>query len=153
MQKPTADVVLIALTPPAKVGLYIDKNLYKSYILHEQISESLSPLFEELFAEYEIKNILYAKGPGSFMAIKISYIFLKTLSIAKNIDIYAVEGFEFNKNSPIKANGNNYFHKRDGKIEIGFLDDSRLREFELPESFEITKYSKEIEPLYVLPPI
>ena len=39
------------------------------------------------------------------MAIKVAYIFLKTISITRSIDLYACEGFEFNQNSPIKALG------------------------------------------------
>ena len=39
------------------------------------------------------------------MAIKVAYLFLKTISISKNIELESCSGFEFNKNSPIKALG------------------------------------------------
>ena len=38
------------------------------------------------------------------MAIKVVYIFKNNL-ITKNIEFKAIDGFEFNENSPIKAFG------------------------------------------------
>ncbi|XPV52291.1 MAG: hypothetical protein ACNI3H_07725 [Halarcobacter ebronensis] len=56
------------------------------------------------------------------MAIKVAYIFLKTLRITKNIPLYASNGFNFNNNSPIKALGKKYFIKEDDIIKVDFLD-------------------------------
>ena len=35
----------------------------------------LPEVFADLLNEYEIKSVTYANGPGSFMAIKMSYLF------------------------------------------------------------------------------
>ena len=43
----------------------------------DQTSEALPLLFESILKEYDPKRLFFARGPGSFMAIKITYIFFK----------------------------------------------------------------------------
>ncbi len=88
------------------------------------------------------------------MAIKVSYIFLRTLSITLNVPLYATEGFTFNNNQPIKATGALYFMKKDGKITTKKLDvPSNTIHFNLPLRLEPTSFDKNVEPLYVLPAV
>ena len=84
------------------------------------------------------------------MAIKVTYIFLRTLSIVHNIPLLATEGFTFNDNHPIKATGALYFMKKDGKIITKKITAPQtLKDFILPHTLEPTQFSQEIEPLYV----
>jgi len=87
------------------------------------------------------------------MAIKITYIFLRTLNITKNIELFASDGFNFNSNSPIKAMRKMYFVKKDGKIGTEFFDEEIVTEFVLPQSLEEKNFTKDIEPLYILPAV
>ncbi len=87
------------------------------------------------------------------MAIKITYIFLRTLSITKNIELFACDGFGFNNNSPIKAMRKMYFVKKNGTISTQFFEKEPSCEFVLPETIELEKFSKDIEPLYILPAV
>ncbi len=88
------------------------------------------------------------------MAIKLSYIFLRTLSITKNIPLFAAEGFCFNNNQPIKATGALYFLKKDGKILTEKMDPSIAHgDFVLPQRLEKALFTKETAPLYVLPAV
>ena len=87
------------------------------------------------------------------MAIKITYLFLRTIQIASNIPLYACDGFEFNKNGVIKAVGNLYFIKEDGKIFTKIFKQAPEVEFELPTMLERSKFCDECEPLYYLPAI
>ena len=103
MHKKDVDLVVLALSSPIMVGVYEDKKLIDSVVTEEKSSEVLPTIYEELDLKYEIKNLFYAKGPGSFMAIKVAYIFLKSLSILKNIPLRATDAFFFNENQPIKA--------------------------------------------------
>ena len=87
------------------------------------------------------------------MAIKITYIFLRTLGITKNIELFASDGFNFNSNRPIKAMRKMYFVKKDGKIETKFFEDELANKFILPKTIEIENFSKDIEPIYILPAV
>ncbi len=87
------------------------------------------------------------------MAIKISYLFLKTLSISKNLQLFATDGFEFNENSPIKAVGTLYFIKKNGRITTQKIDDikSKIKLFNLPQKLDINIFTSDNKPLYILP--
>ncbi len=89
------------------------------------------------------------------MAIKISYIFLKTLSIVKDIPLFAADAFVFNGETPIKAVGKLYFVKENGIIRTKKLDlnNKELSPLNLPLILDKTLFSKETEPLYILPAV
>jgi hypothetical protein len=148
LQKPFVDVVVIPISKPMKVGVYIDKKLSEIIEKDGMTSDVLPEIFDDILKRYEVKNIIYAKGPGSFMAIKLSYVFFKTLEIAKNIELWAVDGFYFNFNSPIKAVGNSFFVKKDDIITL----EKNLKEgeFSLPKVLNFEDFSKDSAPLYVL---
>jgi tRNA A37 threonylcarbamoyladenosine modification protein TsaB len=147
------DICLIAIESPILIGIYQNNNLIKTIKSDDLASEFIPIIFESLFKNYEIQNILFANGPGSFMAIKISYIFLKTISILKNIKIWSADGFFFNQNSPIKAFNNHYFKKLENQIKIVKLENPKIEIFNLPNKFDIKLYSKNIEPIYILPAV
>ncbi len=142
-------VVVVALSLPLKIGLYNEKNqCVKTFELHEHTSESLPSFFETLLKEYEILRLIYAKGPGSFMAIKVSYLFLKTLSIIKNIPLLATDAFYFNNNTPIKAVGKLCFVKIAGEIETKVFDEVPNNQFELPQELILEDFSDDSLPYY-----
>jgi len=69
------DILLIALSSPILIGVYENRQLIDSIESKEKSSDVLPLLFDELLKKYEVQNLFYANGPGSFMAIKIAYIF------------------------------------------------------------------------------
>lgn len=88
------------------------------------------------------------------MAIKVSYVFLKSFSIAKDIDFKAVDGFYFNNNSPIKALGKTYFIKEGNNIILDtILPKKEEGEFFLPTILNDKDFTQENLPLYILPAI
>ena len=111
-------------------------------------------MFDEILQKYTINALYYAKGPGSFMAIKVTYIFLRTLGISHNVPLFATEGFTFNDNNPIKATGALYFMKKDGKILTKKVT-MPLEQlgFSLPNILEPALFTDDVEPLYVLPAV
>ncbi len=147
------DVLTISLTSPLRVGIYQDSKLIEEYCQVEQTSEMLPIIFDKILQKYKIKNLFFANGPGSFMAIKISYIFLKTLSISLGVELYGADGFVFNQNRPIRAMRKVYFIKKDDKIETKMINEEVEQSFELPRLLDIGIFSKECEPLYVLPAV
>ena len=151
MQKSLVDIVAIPISNPLKVGIYKDKKLIEVIEKEGKTSEILPIIFDELLKNYNIEHIIYSKGPGSYMAIKLSYIFFKTLEITKNIIFLAADGFYFNNNRPIKAVGNSFFVKKEGIITIE--KNLKAGEFFLPKKLNLADFSKDTSPLYVLNPV
>ena len=102
-------VLVISIANPIKVGIYKDDLLIETITKNGKTSDILPSIFQEILNNHKITKILYVNGPGSYMAIKVAYIFLKTLSITNDIIFESSDGFEFNDNTPIKALGKKYF--------------------------------------------
>jgi tRNA A37 threonylcarbamoyladenosine modification protein TsaB len=142
------DVLLIALSSPIQIGIYENNHLVKKILSEEKSSEILPILYKEIFDSYEVEKLLYANGPGSFMAIKVAYIFLKSLSIMKNIPLFATDAFYFNKNEPIKAIGKLYFVKIASEIKTQKLEKVPEVNFILPDVLDYKEFSTQTLPLY-----
>ena len=155
MTKDKVEVLTLALGSPLKVGVYKDSKLIKSYIKDEKTSDILPTVFKEILDEFDLSAIYMANGPGSFMAIKVSFVFLKTISITKKIPLFGCDGFFFNQNSPIKAVGNRFFMKKNGTILAKIFDGNKedIKPFELPPFLDKTIFKEDVEPLYVLPAV
>jgi tRNA A37 threonylcarbamoyladenosine modification protein TsaB len=153
--KKNVTILVISISTPILVGIYEKNILIQTIKNNGKTSDILPQIFHALLNSYDIEKILYVNGPGSFMAIKVAYIFLKTLSITKNILLVSCDGFEFNNTTPIKALAKKYFFKdKNGKIYIDSLDDNDiLNPFELPKTIENIIYSKECLPNYNLPAV
>lgn len=142
------DVVLIALSSPIQIGIYEDSKLADSIISEEKSSEILPAIYKDILEKYEVQRLFYANGPGSFMAIKVAYIFLKSLSILRNIPLFATDAFYFNENQPIKAIGKLYFVKISSEIKTEKLTEVPSMNFKLPKVLQYNHFSKETAPLY-----
>ncbi len=88
------------------------------------------------------------------MAIKATYIFLKTLSIANDIPLLATDGFQFNNNQPIKATGVLYFIKKDGIISAQKINaNNKELNLDLPNNLDREIFHNDTKPLYILPAV
>jgi tRNA A37 threonylcarbamoyladenosine modification protein TsaB len=152
--KPVVDIFVISLATPILVGIYKDNQLLCTKSKEGRTSEVLPEIFLDILDEYNAKHIIYVNGPGSYMAIKIAYIFLKTIAIAHNIELYSCSGFDTNDNTPIKALGNKYFvqDKKDISIRVLTQNDI-LKKFVLPQHLDFTQYSINSLPNYHLPAV
>lgn len=148
MHKRYIDVVVVALNAPICIGLYEEGCLFDTLKYNEHTSEVLPTVIAQLDREYKIENIFYAKGPGSFMSIKIAYIFLKSFSAIKNIPFFATDAFYFNGNSPIKAVGKLHFVKIDNNIQTIKLDSTQSHEFRLPKILQKNDFDTQTSPQY-----
>jgi len=142
------DVCVIALTSPVLVGIYEEETLLQTIKSSEKSSDVLPEIFKEILEQYDIERIFYANGPGSFMAIKVAYIFLKSLSVLKNIPLYGTDAFYFNDNMPIKAIGKLYFVKIASEIKTEKFQEHVEAVFRLPQTLEVVSFSKNATPLY-----
>jgi len=136
-----------------QIGVYEEGKLIRKYITPKQTSEELPLIFKNILDEFTCKRIFFARGPGSFMAIKITYVFLRTLSIAKGIKLFATDGFYFNDNKPIKAMRKMYFVKNKEEITTKIFYEEQNNPFALPNILKPENFNKEIEPLYILPAV
>ncbi len=146
----SVDILLIALSSPIQIGIYENKKLIDTIVSNEKSSDILPIIFEHIFKKYEVKNLLYANGPGSFMAIKVAYIFLKSISILKNIPLFATDAFYFNNNQPIKAIGKLYFVKISSEIKTQKLETVPEMKFTLLDVLDYNEFSKISTPLYCI---
>ena len=148
------EVLVISISNPLLIGIYENEKLIDQYKSEGKTSDLLPTLFNELLEKYDIQRLNYVNTPGSYMAIKVSYVFLKTISITKNIEFRAIDGFEFNENSPIKALGKKYFIKDGNDIKVDFLEkDSIIHDFKLPECINKINFNKQTLPIYNLPAV
>jgi tRNA A37 threonylcarbamoyladenosine modification protein TsaB len=151
--KSKINLIILTIGKKPLIGLYNykDNNLVEIIAITEQLSEGLPLAFKDIDQKYQIEKIAFVNGPGSFMAIKIGYIFLRTFEIVRqNIELLGNDGFYFNNNMPIKAINNLWFIKENSSIEIKKLDNIYESEFILPKIFKYSEYSKNIEPIYIL---
>ena len=144
----SVDVLLVTLSSPIQIGIYESQKLIDTIVSDEKSSDVLPLIFEKLLKEYDIKALYYANGPGSFMAIKVAYIFLKSLSIMKKIPLYATDAFKFNNNKPIKAIGKLCFVKISSEIITQKLETTPSMEFKLPDVLDYSEFSTTVTPLY-----
>ena len=148
------EVLVISISNPLLIGIYENEVLIKEYKVEGKTSDVIPSLFQEILKKYDIKRLNYVNSPGSYMAIKVAYIFLKTISIVNKIEFRACYGFEFNDNSPIKALGKKYFINENNKIKVDFLEkDSIIRDFKLPININIINFNKQTLPEYNLPAV
>lgn len=118
-------------------------------ISDKKSDESLIEILNELTNEQklQISKIIYANGPGSFMGTKVSYIILKTFSMVKECEFYAISGFELNGNGAIKANKALSFAKIGDEI---LLQKAEPKEFELPLNLDVLNLNLDTLPNYVI---
>jgi tRNA A37 threonylcarbamoyladenosine modification protein TsaB len=148
MPKKRVDILVVALNSPIRVGIYENNKLLKEIESFEKSSDVLASIFAEILEEYELKALFYANGPGSFMAIKVAYIFLKSLSVLKKVPLYARDAFYFNGNRPIKALGKLCFVKIADNIQTQKFDTVPEVCFELPKELDYSEFSNIAAPLY-----
>lgn len=154
------DVILICISNPIIIGIYLNGDLIDTIKKDGKMSDILSAIFENLMQKYNINNILYTNSPGNFLSIKLAYIYLKTISITKNINIKAVDGFFFNKNKPIKGIMGKFFIKKpkcennEERIILTSLEDYiDNANFTLVDKIDMQDFNDSIEPLYIAPAV
>lgn len=129
------------------IGIYQDDKLVKSIESEEKASEFVSKILKILLKEFSFDELIYVNGPGSYMGIKISYVSLRTLSIVKNIPLFAISAFELNNNQPIAAHKNMCFVKKEDEI---ILEENTAGEFFLPPNLSKLNKKDDNLPFYFL---
>ena len=150
---PKVTLLIVPIASPLLVGVYENDMLIKEMHSDKKTSESLLPMIEECLGNYTISKIIYSRGPGSYMAIKLTYIMLKTIEITRGIKCFGCSGFELNNNQPIKAIGNLYFIKEKETIITKKYEQPVCTNFVLPQSIHDLEIDEESTPEYNLPAV
>ncbi len=147
------EIVVISIASPLLLGVYRDGELIETIETKEKTSDILLKLLSELSDKYNYKRVIYTSGPGSYMAIKLTYITLRTLEILNNISFDACEAFTLNGNKPIKAMGKLYFVKENNTIITKKFDGVLEQRFALPSMLSEVTILENNKPLYILPAV
>ena len=155
MQNPSHkfQLLVISIASPLLVGVYREGELIERISSDKKTSEVLLPVIAELMERYPIESIIYTRGPGSYMAIKLTYIMLKTIEIVRDIPCYGCSAFMLNGGQPIKAIGNLYFIKEKETIMTKKYEQPPKTEFTLPQRIHDLELDGESTPEYVLPAV
>ncbi len=146
----SVDVLLVALSSPIQIGIYENGSLIDTITSDKKSSDILPLIYSNILDKYSVNRLFYANGPGSFMAIKVAYIFLKSISVLKNIPLYATDAFKFNKNTPIKAIGKLCFVKISSEIKTQKLEIVPEANFTLPDVLDYNEFTTNTTPLYMI---
>lgn len=152
--------MLISLGERVLLGVYQNNFLCTSYTSKSKTSEALVEVFSQLFKDFKnptlpaIKGVYYAKGPGSFTSLKLTHVFLHTLALIHDFELYSTTGFDFNDNTPILAYANKYFVSKERESLSDFKDlKITPKDFMLPPFLEKDKFTQLNTPFYIFPPI
>ena len=146
-------LLIISISTPLQLGVYEDDRLIHTISSDKKTSEILLPLITECLDTYNISKIIYTRGPGSYMAIKLTYIILKTIETVRGIKCFGCSGFALNGEQPIKAIGNLYFIKEKETIITKKYEQPVETHFVLPQSIHDLEIDEESTPEYILPAV
>jgi len=150
---PSFTLLVISISSPLLIGVYKNNILIDSISSEKKTSEILLPVISNYLDTYNVNRIIYTRGPGSYMAIKLTYIMLKTLEITRGIKCFGCSGFELNGSEPIKAIGNLYFIKEKETIITKKYEQPVNVSFTLPQSIHDLELDEESTPEYILPAV
>lgn len=155
MQKasPEYTLLILSISSPLLIGVYQNGKLIETVKSSKKISEILLDLVAGFLKKYPVSNIVYTRGPGSYMSIKLTYIILKTIEIVEKIPFSGCSAFAVNGGRPVKAIGKLYFVKEGNIVKTEKFDNPVPQIYELPESLENLPIDEEAIPDYMMPAV
>lgn len=142
------------ISEPFRVGVYKDYELIDQFQKNGKASDAIPTLLDIVLKRYNPDELLYTNGPGNNISLKVAFVSLRALSIAKKIPLHGISPFLFNGGAPIKAFGNSYFALTNGKIELKvFKQPPPSGECILPKRLPMQNKWLDSEPLFLLSPV
>ena len=131
------------------VGIARDNLLleYISYEAWQRQSEYMIPELDKLLSKYnvsrdEIKEVMVAKGPGSYTGVRIAITIAKTIATALDAKLYAVSSLRVQK--ACKNPSICLINARSGRSYIGvYEDDKVLLDDQIMKNEDVLNYVKE----------
>jgi tRNA A37 threonylcarbamoyladenosine modification protein TsaB len=150
---PKYSLLVISIASPLQIGVYCDDYLIETLQSDQKTSSILPSMISDVLDRYPISRMIYANGPGSYMAIKLTYIVLKTIEIVRGIVLQGCSAFAFNDCKPVKAIGNLYFIKEKETIITKKFEQAVDQKFFLPLGLHELSVEENAVPSYVLPAV
>jgi len=150
---PKYTILINTIATPLQLGLYCADRKISAATTEGQTSESLLKAMEKWLDSYRVEKCIYVNGPGSYMAIKLTYLMLRTLEMVRGIPFFGISAFELNGGKPVKAMGNLYFTKEKETIMTKKFDEKVKQEFWLPDDLSALSLDRENKPHYILPAV
>ena len=138
---------------PIQVGIYSAESCIDRYEIDGQTSAVLLQQMEKILEQYSVSRIIYVNGPGSYMAIKLTYIMLQTIKLIRGIEFEGCSAFELNGGKPVRAMGSLYFIKEKETIITKKFDEKVKQEFWLPDDLSTIVLDTDNKPHYALPAV
>lgn len=131
------------------VGIARDNLLleYISYEAWQRQSEYMIPELDKLLSKYnvsrdEIKEVMVAKGPGSYTGVRIAITIAKTIATALDAKLYAVSSLRVQK--ACKNPSICLINARSGCSYIGVYEDDKVLLFDqIMKNEDVLNYIKE----------
>ena len=131
------------------VGIARDNLLleYISYEAWQRQSEYMIPELDKLLSKYnvsrdEIKEVMVAKGPGSYTGVRIAITIAKTIATALDAKLYA--GSSLRVQNDCKYPSICLINARSGRSYIGvYEDDKVLLDDQIMKNEDVLNYIKE----------
>lgn len=131
------------------VGIARDNLLleYISYEAWQRQSEYMIPELDKLLSKYnvsrdEIKEVMVAKGPGSYTGVRIAITIAKTIATALDAKLYAVSSLRVQK--ACKNPSICLINARSGRSYIGvYEDDKVLLDDQIMKNEDVLNYINE----------
>ena len=153
---------------------FIENDIYDEYGIYMN-TDSINAEFARLECKLDfalsllsyftpLHSIYYSRGVGSLSAIKLTHIFLHTLSLSTQIPIHATNSFYFSRDNEIKAFANMSFFL-DAKKNLIITDKNACNyirlaasstknpKLHLPYNLIHNDFSESCTPLYVTPAV
>ena len=150
---PDFTVLIDSISVPLQVGIYNAECCIDRYEIDGQTSAVLLQQMEKIFEQYSVSRIIYVNGPGSYMAIKLTYIMLQTIKLIRGIEFDGCSAFELNGGNPVRAMGSLYFIKEKETIITKKFDEKVKQEFWLPDNLSAIVLDTDNKPQYILPAV
>ncbi|BCZ16880.1 Universal bacterial protein YeaZ [Helicobacter sp. NHP19-003] len=153
-------MLILSLQEPVKVGVYAPSGEFlHALVSNERTNVALIEIFENLLEwlkaqDLAIQVLYYVKGPGSFMAMKLTHIFVHAWVLLNPTPLHSALGFAFNGASPIKAFGKSFYVFEDDQVVLKtFESPPKCQEMALPSVLDPLLFTTDNKPLYFLPPV
>ncbi len=154
MPKEPVTLLLLSVASPIQIGLY-DRSgqRIEAFSYEQKASAVLYSAFEAIEGRFEITALAYARGPGSFMGLKLGFVFLRSYAIVKGLPMYAADSFLFNEGAPIGASRSRSYVKEGDRISIRRLESPPKSAMALPDRLDWSAMDAPLEPLYIQPAV
>ncbi len=145
---------------PVRVGAYDSGGgLLHTFEVYKRTNIALIEIFETLLEwlqaqDLTIQALYYVKGPGSFMAMKLTHIFVHAWVLLNPMPLYSALGFAFNENTPIKAFAKSFYVWQNQEVALKTFENPPMCcEMALPPILDPLVFTTDNQPLYFLPPV